>query len=216
MIYIYDILLNFNKNIYEYYEWNREDEIFHIKRIRLFKIDSNSLDDLFKYNIKVDANLLKSIFKKTDLYRKNSLEYCAMFTDGYRVIAIVFNKNGNSILKSRLVLDEEEEILDISKKMDYYDFNYERMENSSRELLTRKDEFIKQKLLEYFKKLYKNKNISVLKYLYLDYFNDYIDDVDIVYNSLIDSLLDINDKHKNMLNILELSKNNKSKLNKIS
>ena len=40
MNYIYDLLLNFNENIYEFYDWNKTDNIKHIKKIPIFKIDS--------------------------------------------------------------------------------------------------------------------------------------------------------------------------------
>ena len=33
MNYIYDIYLNLNKNLYDFYEWNKSDNIIHIKKI---------------------------------------------------------------------------------------------------------------------------------------------------------------------------------------
>ena len=202
MIYIYDILLNFNKSIYEYYEWNRKDNITHIKRIKLFKVSSDCLNSFFKYDIKINREILNILFNKTEVYRRGLLEYCAMFTDGYRAIAIMFDKKGNSTLKSRLVLEEEEEILVISKKLELYNIKYKKLKKDKRELLTREDEFIKNRLNIILKELYNNKNISVLKYLYLDYFDDISDDIDKIYNLLKKSLLEINDKHKDMLEIL--------------
>ena len=38
MTYIYDILLNFNEEYYEFYDWNKEDTIVHIKKIPIYKI----------------------------------------------------------------------------------------------------------------------------------------------------------------------------------
>lgn len=32
MVYIYDILLNFNKNLIEYFEWEEKDNIKYIKK----------------------------------------------------------------------------------------------------------------------------------------------------------------------------------------
>lgn len=210
MIYIYDILLNFNKELFEYYEWTKEDNITHIKRIKLFKITSEQIDDLFKYNIKLDKEILNLIYNKTELYRKPSIEYSALFTDGYRTIAIIFNKDGKSIEKSRLVLEEEEEILDISRKIDVFNINYKKNQKIKIEFLTRKETILKQNLINYFNKLYKNKNKATLEYIYLDYFEEVEKDIDKIYKRLIKSLNNITDKHKKIVNIIELSNKNKS------
>ena len=34
---VYDLLLNFKKIAYEFYEWNNDDEIINIKKIRLLQ-----------------------------------------------------------------------------------------------------------------------------------------------------------------------------------
>ena len=39
MNYLYDILLNFNLRLYETYEWERNDQITHIRKIPFFKIN---------------------------------------------------------------------------------------------------------------------------------------------------------------------------------
>ena len=33
MNYIYDILINFNENLYDFYDWNLNDQIDHIRKI---------------------------------------------------------------------------------------------------------------------------------------------------------------------------------------
>lgn len=210
MIYIYDILLNFNKTIYEYYEWMKEDKIIHIKRIKLFKITPEQLQDLFKYNIKLDKDILNLIFNKTEIYRYSPIEYAALFTDGYRALAITFDKLGKSKERSRLVLDEEEEILEISRKVDVYKINYKKNNFIKEEILTRKERGIKKNLLDYINRLYKNKNTSTLKYLYLAYFEKSEEDIDKIYKDLITSLDKITEKHKILLTTLDLSNKNKS------
>ena len=53
MNYVYDVLLNFNKELYEYYDWNLSDVIIHIRKILLFKVDNKVFNDLKKGNILV-------------------------------------------------------------------------------------------------------------------------------------------------------------------
>ena len=39
MIYVYDILLNWNKEVaYDFFEWEKTDKLDHIKKIPLFKV----------------------------------------------------------------------------------------------------------------------------------------------------------------------------------
>ena len=48
MIYIYDILLNFidGKRMYEFFEWNSEDVVEHIKRIPMFCVSDRVMEDI--------------------------------------------------------------------------------------------------------------------------------------------------------------------------
>ena len=48
MVYIYDILLNFNKNLIEYFEWDDKDSIKYVKKIALFKVSSKVIDDFIR------------------------------------------------------------------------------------------------------------------------------------------------------------------------
>ena len=63
MNFIYDILLNFNKNFYEFYDWNREDHIDHIKKIPVFKIPSSDMEMIRMQNIQVSNEFLEKIEK---------------------------------------------------------------------------------------------------------------------------------------------------------
>ena len=51
MNYIYDIILNFQERIYDFYEWNKTDVITHIRKIPVFKISSKDLYNIENYNV---------------------------------------------------------------------------------------------------------------------------------------------------------------------
>ena len=75
MIYIYDILLNFNDGIlYEFYEWNTSDNIENMKRIKLVKIDKNDFDLFLNNKIKIDSDFLIKIFKTCEVYLNKGIE----------------------------------------------------------------------------------------------------------------------------------------------
>ena len=50
MNYIYDIVLNFNKDYYNFFEWNKNDCVVNIKKIPLFIINNNIFTNM-KYDI---------------------------------------------------------------------------------------------------------------------------------------------------------------------
>ena len=42
MNFIYDIVLNFNKDFYNFFEWNKNDNIINVKKIPIFLIDNDT------------------------------------------------------------------------------------------------------------------------------------------------------------------------------
>ena len=46
MKYVYDILLNFNEKLYEFYEWMDDDYFDYIKRIGIIKVSKDTLIDI--------------------------------------------------------------------------------------------------------------------------------------------------------------------------
>ena len=49
MDYIYDIVLNYQNNYYEFYEWKTTDKIINIKKIPVYKVNNENYLNL-KYN----------------------------------------------------------------------------------------------------------------------------------------------------------------------
>ena len=171
MNYTYDVLLNFNPNLYEFYEWNLTDEIYHIRKIPLFRLKTNELCDLINNDIKVEDTFLKFIQNKTEIFDKKSiksLKYIALFSDGDRAVAIKFNKNGLITGRSSLLIDEEEEITDIVFDQKFLNINYEILkENTLNQFKTRKEQEIDMFIKE---KITKETDDDKLKYLYFDCF----------------------------------------------
>ena len=63
MIYIYDILLNFDDGVrlLDFYEWDKKDGLTHIKKIPVFKISSIDMDNIINGIVKVDSSFLEKI-----------------------------------------------------------------------------------------------------------------------------------------------------------
>ena len=60
MDYIYDIVLNFNDDYYEFYEWKQEDKIINIKKIPIYKIPTNKYLDITTISVEKIINCINS------------------------------------------------------------------------------------------------------------------------------------------------------------
>lgn len=212
MIYIYDVLLNFNDidKVLEFYEWEVEDAVDHIKRIPLIKVESKVIEDFVFGKIIVTSSFLEMIYLKTEIFNRRKVvreDYISLFTDGRVVIAIEFNKMGESISKSRLLLDEETEIAALSSKMDILDIDYTLVEKYFNNVyLTRSEKVIKNYLTTEIKDTYSSNNFDKLSYLYVEYFGNKKNDIQEMYQSLIDSMeYTLTENHFKLYNLLKLS-----------
>ena len=214
MTYIYNIMLNFNNDYFEFYEWDNDDKLYHIKRIHLIKIDSKVYDDILNNKVVIDDELMLNIFNKCEYFDNRkvlSIPYAIMITDSYRVMAIMMNIDGLIIKYSSLMLDEEEDVLDVAEKLGTIKIKYKIKDKKELTNLTRNEKKIVKYIKKDLDKAYKDRNISKLKYLYYEYFNVESSNIDEIYESLMDTLNNkISDKHYNLYNLIKLSLTHKN------
>src|SRR5574344_1917037 len=116
MIYIYDILINLNEEFYEFYEWNENDNIQHVRKIPLFKVSTTVINKIIDKRIIINKKFLESILNKTEIFNTANIEklkYVSVFSDGKRSVVALFNENGEIKSLSSNVISEELEILEI-------------------------------------------------------------------------------------------------------
>lgn len=189
MNYIYDITLNFNEEPYSFYEWNEEDNIEYYTKVPVFKVEDEVLHDFIKNKISVSKSFLNKIYNKTEIYgkkNKNS-KYVAIFTSLDSSIAIEFNDNGDSYLKSYLSIEEENDLLEFSKLLKYslVDYKVKEYRKSTFKRLTRQEFSMKNSLLNNLEKIYKNNEIYKLRYLFYELYNEKPSSDEKIYSKLI-------------------------------
>lgn len=174
MNYVYDVLLNFNKEMYEFYDWNLDDYISHIRKILVFRVDNKTMNDLVNNSIVVDSDFLIKISNRTEMFTKQNVKiinYASLFTNGSFVIGIKFDKNGEIIGRSKLLIDEELDILDSALDMNEYNLKYKVINTNKNEFFkTRKEVFIEKYISKKLDEVKDNK--EMLKYLYYECFNE--------------------------------------------
>lgn len=212
MIYTYDILLNWTKDtrLKEFYEWNLEDDLEHIKKIPIIRVKDIMLKSLLTSKIKIDKTFLSKIKDKTESYFHNEIDvidYAVIVTTSKKSLALELDNEGNVIYKSNLLLDEEEEVLEIGEELIPMDIPYKVIGKSNKvSYLTRKEEEENKFLSREIKKIRQNKEESKLNYLYKEFFIDEGED----FNSKLMILekevsKEYNDFHHKLYNLLKLS-----------
>ena len=192
MNYYYDIILNWNElRAYDFYEWNDFDSLELIKKIPLIKIKHKIFLDLVTHNVKIDVSFLEIIKDKTLVSDKKDLkriEYAALFTDTKNVIAIEFNEKGESISRSKLLVDDELNVLEVIYGFKDTNIDYEIRELLSTENTLRQEKDAKRLIQVEIKNLYQNKEIDKLKYLYYEYKKEKVEDIDYIYENIMHDL----------------------------
>lgn len=182
MDYIYDIVLNFNKEYYNFFEWNKRDNIINIKKIPLFLIE-NDIFKMFKYNnVTVSTDFINLIKDKTYTYSRTKIGQAVLFTNGKEVIGVLFNDNGNLLKRSSLLLDEEDEVLNEIGSSKTFNIEIDKCVKNKISSLNRSQREKKSFLIKYINKEESSIN---LKYLYYDYFEMEEDDINKIKSTLI-------------------------------
>jgi len=212
MKYIYDILLNWTDefNVYEFYEWQTGDDLEHIKKMPIMRIGFEHFKIIYSCDFIASNETMKELYQKTELFNSKSgkyIDYACIFTDGFRAIAVEFSEAGKSIYKSRLLLEEEEEVIDIISKVEETKVSYKVIrKHKENAFLTRYEREIQKYLINEFDKIYRTKNINKLRYLYYEWYNTTNDDFDFMFNKITKILnMDWGSKHINLYNLIKLS-----------
>ena len=173
MNYIYDIYLNFNKELYDFFDWNKSDKLVHIKMIPIFKVNEEIIKDFISSKVKLDEKTFTLIQNKSTIWNKtNKYKNYALFADENNVIAIEFDNEGMSINKSYLLISDELEILETTYKLRIKNIEYKILSKENIKLKTRKqikeENFITDEL--------KNIDCNKLSYIYFECFGKHEND----------------------------------------
>ncbi len=185
MNYIYDIILNFNKEYYDFYDWSIEDEITEVRKIHLIKVDFKVYNDLILNTFKLDELFLEKIKNKCEIYIGKSLKRITAFllTDGDNITAFKIDKN---IEYSSLQVDDELDILDELEINDSI-IKYDILNKKNIVLKTRNQELNENFIKKELSHIFRENNISKIKYIYYECFNKKENRIDIIKKRLYEN-----------------------------
>ena len=215
MNYAYDILLNFinEERVYEFFEWQKKDNIKNINRIPIFLLKEKDLANIINNKVIIDKEFLKQINDKTIVFEDRKdyiIKYACIITDKTKCFGIKLNEKGEIIGKSTLLLDEENEILENIKKDKEYEIKYNILKTIPKiKIYTRNLEKKINYILLELDNIYKNKNYDKLDYLYQENFIKKEDENSRKYDILINEVISGNTTIINKIFfILKLSSKN--------
>ena len=212
MIYIYDILLNLRQidDGLEFYEWREDDGIEHIKKVPLFKVSKTLIEDLFTNKLQLDITILSKIRNKAICYfngETKQIPYLVLLSDGRKCFAVELDNKGNTLYKSSLLLDEEEEVLEMTEELVEMPMGYKKTKiKNNKEQLTRFEKDNQKFLLRELERIKDNK--EEINYLYEEYFDNNLTSIEDKFNTLKDNIYKCNSNYiKELKSFFLINKN---------
>ena len=204
MNYIYDIVLNFQDNYYNFFEWNKEDKIKNILKIPLYRVSDEDINNLINNNIKVSQNIIDKI--KTD--NKNYKKIVCLVSNTKISLGLLFNEEGILLKRSSLIFDEEEECIEASKKLPITTIEYIEKKKNNYQNILRIEKEKKKELINYIKE---NNDLSTLKYIYYEYFKKETNSITNIKKTLLNELnKEWTIKQKNLYKLIKILSKTKS------
>lgn len=201
---VYDILINFKKMPYEFYEWRKEDDIEHIKVMPSFKVSDKCLFDFINSQCSVKNDFLKLMEGKSEIFCNRLIkviDYACIIFNNDCCLALEFDKQGKVIGKSKLLFDEADDVvtsgIDLPlTKIDYtveYEIklptNYTRRQLNMIKILTK-----------YLDTVFKKNEKDEIKYMYFECFDEIEENEVKAYKKLA---LYVNNADMNVINKLK-------------
>ena len=194
MIYINNILLNFQKEYYEFYEWNSSDKIKQYKNLPIIKTTSKDLQNIKNNTILLDK---KKLDKKTYI-----------FSDGNNIVAVKLDKNGFNKYKSSINIIDQERIINKIKNQKKIKINYKIIKKNNNSFNTRKELENKTKIINELNKSYQKKEFEKLKYIYFECFDKKEENINIIIKKIKKEIINSSNNFNKIIDIINLTKQN--------
>ena len=178
MNYIYDIVLNFQNNYYQFFEWYRTDKIKNISKIIVYHVTDKDLKDLTYNQIIIDDIFLNTLKEDNKKYKK----LMCLVSNTKQTIGLLFSQDGVLLKRSSLLFEEENEVNNFAKELPITNITYKKNTKIIPTNTLRIEKEKKETLTKYIKE---TSDILTLKYLYYEYFKEECLDEDNIKTTLL-------------------------------
>ena len=189
MNFYYEIKLNFSDNeLYKFYEWSENDKLDLIKKIPIIKVKTALFKEIYNNNFEISEDLFNYISGKTIVKDNLNIENACIFCDTKNCVAIEFDKNRKSIARSTLLLEDENNICEVSFSIKMKDIEIKKIDKLNYSHEFRQETKIKSVITKEILELYKNKDKNKLEYLYYEWFNEKETNLDIILKKMLQDI----------------------------
>lgn len=207
MNYVYDILSNFNQELYDFYDWDKNDNFTHLRKVPSFRVSKEVLVDLMFKKVKIKGNLLKLIKDKTQVFTKEGvdvIEYCFIVSDSVNALGVILDEDGVVYKRSKFLVSEELEINKCLKTSKIYNVEYNLLSSKTHySNMTRNEEKVTNLILNELELIMDS--TDKIDYLYYEWFNT--NKGKNKYKKLVSSIKNsYTSKHEYILELLNLLK----------
>ena len=205
MNYVYDILSNFNQELYDFYDWDKNDNFTHLRKVPSFRVSKEVLVDLMFKKVKIKGNLLKLIKDKTQVFTKEGvdvIEYCFIVSDSVNALGVILDEDGVVYKRSKFLVSEELEINKCLKTSKIYNVEYNLLSSKTHySNMTRNEEKVTNLILNELELIMDS--TDKIDYLYYEWFNK--EAAINAYTLLVKSIKkDYTDKHREFYSLLNM------------
>lgn len=173
MNYVYDILSNFNQELYDFYDWDKNDNFTHLRKVPSFRVSKEVLVDLMFKKVKIKCNLLKLIKDKTQVFTKEGvdvIEYCFIVSDSVNALGVILDEDGVVYKRSKFLVSEELEINKCLKTSKIYNVEYNLLSSKTHySNMTRNEDKVTNLILNELELIMDS--TDKIDYLYYEWFN---------------------------------------------
>lgn len=174
MDYIHDIVLNFQEEYYDFYEWKSTDKIINVNRLPIYKVSNESYLTIKNNYTTID---------KSSLPKQNKM---FLLTNDIEVMALIVDNTGKVLKKSSLLFEESDDILEDKELIKSIDLKYTINKKNKLPSISRLSQEKTTYLSNYLKNIDPAKDEYLLKYIYYELYQQEEPDPEKIYTSLFD------------------------------
>ncbi len=209
MNYYYDFIINLDSSYHYFYEMDNDKMVSVVKKMPIIRIRSEIYENILMSSFKVDDSFLSLIANKCKFKNESDTKYICIMSDTKNAFVVEFNKLGESINKSSLMLEDELNICELSFTNEFINLVYEVIESERLNEDTYQNMKIKKFIKLEIDTCLNKKEYNKLKFLYLEWFDRICDNIEDIVKDMNNRLNEnITDKEYEIYKLIKISYNN--------
>lgn len=176
MHYYYDLLVNLDDVAWEFYEWEKKDNILPVKKIPFVRVNEKEFKEISAHEGKIEKNWLEPYIGKTQI-KKDKSKNLLLLSSTKNSLVIELKNTGEILSRSKLLIEDENNCNELANSLKEITIQFliqKKIPPKSdfRQALQEKN-LIKIEL----KTLKETQNVSKCSYLYYEWFGTLEEDL---------------------------------------